>query len=770
MSTKRSNLILATVCLALCAVNASAQELRLVLPTGASRGQHLKVTCYGRYLKDTQSVVWLRKGIEVEEIVATRDDRVTLHLRIPDRCEIGAYPFQLHTKRGLTRAKSFRVGPLPSIPERTKHGTRATAQRIGLNMTVDGRILSEEVDWYALEADQGQVIRAEVEAIRLGFYDLDVEMEVFDPEGKMIQRRDDSSLGKADPIACWTATTTGTYWLSLRDVAFRGSSSAAYRLHVGTFPRPIGLLPAGGRPGEPTEVQLLGDGEPATATVTLPTSLGIHDIFVEVDGRSCPSPVKVRVDDRQGYVEGALPEEPPNAPCAFHGVVSKPGEEDRFPFTAAKGKRILIRALARNLRSPLDPVLIVRDAKGKALASNDDGLGLDCRITFNPPASGTFYACVRDHRRQGSAAHFYRIEVGIAPVAINIGESVPGRLSEIFGVAVPRGRRNATIVRATGLVAADKAKITYEALPAGMTASNAAFQANLFAPVVFSASSAAELRAGLATPKTTIAKGRRARQSAHRHSYPVIRIGNNQIYASQTANALPVAITDPVPFDLKVIAPKVPIVRSGSLSLPISLTRAKGFTGTVSVRALALPAGVSTSTVRLTGKNLAGNMAINANSRAALGESPVVLVASASIGGVTRTISTDILTLNIEEPWVTATVPKTKIERGMTGTFALDLTHRQEFDGAITAKLGRIPKGVTCTVPKITKGMTKLPIKIEIAKDAPVGRHRYIYVQLKIKTKDGVITHNVGSGEIRVDKPIPPEPPTAPGSATKGQL
>ena len=101
MSTKRSNLILATVCLALCAVNASAQELRLVLPTGASRGQHLKVTCYGRYLKDTQSVVWLRKGIEVEEIVATRDDRVTLHLRIPDRCEIGAYPFQLHTKRGL---------------------------------------------------------------------------------------------------------------------------------------------------------------------------------------------------------------------------------------------------------------------------------------------------------------------------------------------------------------------------------------------------------------------------------------------------------------------------------------------------------------------------------------------------------------------------------------------------------------------------------------------------------------------------------------------
>lgn len=769
MSAMRRYLIAAVFGPALLVANAFAQELRLLLPTGASRGQHIKVTCYGRYLKDTHSVVWLRKGIEVEKIEATGDDRVTLHLHVPDDCELGAYLFHLHTKRGLTRAKAFRVGPLQSILERRDHGTKATAQRIGLNMTVDGRILAEEVDWYAFEADQGQVVRAEVEAVRLGLYDLDVEFEIFDPDGRMIQRRDDSSLGKADPVACWTAEKTGTYWLSMRDVAFRGASTAAYRLHVGTFPRPLGLLPAGGRPGAVIDVQLLGDGEPATARVRLPARAGMHDIFVEVAGQACPSPVRVRVDDSPCFVEGATPAKPPKPPCAFHGVVTKAGEEDRYAFQADKGRRTLIRTLARTMRSPLDPVLIIRDAKGKALASDDDGIGLDCRVTFNPPATGTYYACVRDHRQQGSDAHFYRIEVGSGSLGIRVAESVPGRLTEIFGVAVPRGRRNATVVRAGGLSTADKASLTYENLPPGMQASRATLPANFFVPVVFSADAKAELQSGLATPTTTIAKGRPQRPTRHLHRFPVLRVRNNQIYDTQEASAIPVVITDPVPFDFTVAPLKVPIVRSGSLALPISLTRAGKFASTITVRALALPGGVSASTVRFTGKNVASTMTFNANSRASLGKWPLVLVASTSIGGVTRTISTEILTLAVEEPWVTASVPKTKLERGATGTFELALTHARKFEGKITAMLGRVPKGVTCTVPEITKDMTKLPIKLEIAKDAPVGRHRYIYVQLKIQTKDGLITHNVGSGEIRVDRPLPVEAKSKPGKPDTSQ-
>lgn len=416
MNTTRGPHWLALIVALLGAGVAAAQEVRLILPTGAARGQELKVHCYGRYLEDTHSVVWLdaaaRDGIQVDKIDTSTKGRATLHLRVAEDCPLGAHLFQLHTGRGLSRAVAFRVGPLQAILERRSHGTRETAQRIGLNMTVDGRILREEVDWYAVEVEAGQHVRAEVEAIRLGFYDFDVEMEVFGPDGKMLHRFDDSSLGKADPVGRWTAEKSGTYWLALRDVAFRGASTAAYRLHVGTFPRPVGAVPAGGRPGQRINVQLVGDGKPATVSLQLPETPGMHDVFVAVDGQVCPTPVRMRVDDSPCLVEGHTPKEPPQAPVAFHGIIGKPGEQDRFAFRATKGRRIVVRAVARSLRSPLDPVLIIRDDKGKALTSNDDGFGHDCRLTFNPPATGTFYACVYDHQRRGADDFFYRIEVG----------------------------------------------------------------------------------------------------------------------------------------------------------------------------------------------------------------------------------------------------------------------------------------------------------------------------------------------------------------------
>lgn len=750
-----------------------AQEVRLLLPAGGSRGQQVKVVCYGTFLKDVQSVVWLREGIEVEKIEAGRADRVTLHLRIPETCALGSYVFSLHTARGLTRPKTFRVGQLPAIRERKDHATREHAQRIALNLTVDGRILAEEVDWYAFEANAGDVVRAEVEAVRLGLTDIDLQLEIFDPEGHLIQRRDDSSLGKADPLACFTAKQTGTHWLALRDVAYRGSSLGAYRLHVGTFPRPIGLLPAGGRPGETITVKLLGDGEPAEATVTLPTTEGLQAIFPTVNGNACPTPVVVMVHDRPSYVEGKTPEKPPTAPCAFHGVLQKAGAEDRYAFHATKGRRVQVRALARNLRSPLDPVLIIRDANGKALASNDDGAGLDGRLNFTPKATGTFYACVRDHLRRGSPAHFYRIEVGISGTYAGAAEAVPGRRSEYLGIAVPKGRRNATMIRITGASASKDPTLCYENLPAGVQANPIAVNPTLFVPMVFTANADAPMQTSLGTPTLHYKKDNERQEIRHLHGFPVLRVRNNEVYESRVARALPIVVTKAVPFDVATKQPRVPIVRSGSMVLPITVTRDKGFTGTVRVRALALPAGVSASTLTLTGKKTTGNLSLNANSRAAVGDWPIVLVASTVLDGITCTISTEVITLPVHEPWVTASVKTARIEQGNKGTLEVTLDHKRKFAGTVTATLGRIPKGVTYKIPAIRPDVANLPIAVDVAKTARPGRHRSIYIQLRITTEQGIITHTVGSGEIRVDtplkvvKPAPPKPAAAKPAAAK---
>lgn len=746
--------LLQTLLLAAVTATSAAQEVRSLQPTGGTRGQRVKVVCYGTFLKDVRSVVWHREGIEVEKIQAGRADRVTLHLNIPEACALGQYTFTLHTARGLTKPQAFRVGHLPSIRERQNHGTREQAQRIALNLTVDGRILTEEVDWYAFEAEAGEIVRAEVEAVRLGLSDIDLQLEIFGPDKQLLQRSDDSSLGKADPVTCFTAKKSGTHWLALRDVAYRGSSLGAYRLHLGTFPRPIGLLPAGGRPNETITVQLLGDGEPAQATITLPATDGLHAVFPVVNGQSCPTPVLVAVDDRPCFTEGASPKEPPAAPCAFHGIIKNPGAEDRYAFRATKGRRLQIRARARSLRSPLDPVLIIRDAKGKALTSNDDGAGLDGRLNFTPPATGTFFACVRDHLQRGSEAHFYRLEVGVVEAYARATEAVPGRRAEYVGIAVPQGRNNATMIRITGANARKQPTLHYASLPEGVQANTIDANPGLFVPMVFSAQTKAPLRGRLSTPSLHYKKDNKPYEIRHRHRYPVLRVGNNEVYESTLAHALPVVVTKAVPFDVATKQPRVPIVRSGSMALPITVTREKGFTGTVRIRALALPAGVSASTLTLTGKKTNGNMSFNANSGAAIGDWPTVLVASSVIDGVTCTISTKIFQLPVQEPWVTATVPRARIEQGHKGKLDVVLDHKREFAGKVTAVLGRIPKGITYKIPAIQPGMDKLPIDIDVAKATRPGRHRSIYIQLKITTKEGVITHSAGSGEIRVDQPL----------------
>lgn len=736
---------------------ATAQSLRLVLPAGATRGATATFRCYGSDLQDTVSVIWLREGLELLALENKKADRVHLKVRVPENAELGVYPFALHTARGITRVKLLRVGALPSVAEAKDHASLATAQPIELNSTVDGRVLAEDVDWYSFEAAEGQPVRVEAEGVRLGLYDLDLQFEVFGPDGELVLRADESAIGRADPVAGFRAEAAGTYHIALRDVAYRGSSYGAYRLHVGTFPRPTGLLPAGGRPGEKIQVTMLGDLEPLQAELTLPERPGVHELFPAVDGVPVPTPVRAVVDARDNFVEGAVPEAPPSAPCAFHGVLAEPVETDAYAFSAKKGQRLEIRALARALLSPLDPVMVVRDAAGKALTSNDDGLGLDGRVRFTAPADGAYRVTVRDHLRRGGADFFYRIEVGAVPGAATTRESVPGRRSEDFGLCVPQGGRNATIVQTSGGDTRGGVQLDWSALPPGVTAQPMAVPSGGVTPLVLTATADAALGSALATPSLRSEAAPRERPVRHEHGFPTLRVRNNVSYDTRAARALPVAVTNPVPFSVSTVQPKVPLTRSGTMKLPVRLARAESFDGAVTVRAMWLPAGVSATTLTLRKGQREGEMTLSANSRATLVKAPVVLSASYASGRVSRAVSSDVFELDVQQPWITAKVPRAKLEQGQQATFVVELERNHAYEGEVKLELGRVPKGVTYEVPPISADATEVPVQLTAAKDARPGRHRSIYARLTLTTPDGVIVHSAGSGEIRVDRPLPPD-------------
>lgn len=752
-------------CTALALPDLAAQDFRLALPTGAQRGTEATVTCYGRGLSDTIDVVWLQSGIELVELKAERDDRITLKLKIPADCAPGIYPFALHTRRGLSRFKEFRVGTLPSVAEAANHGSRETAQPIPLEHTVDGRILPEEVDWYALDLAAGQTVHVEVEAVRLGYYDFDLQLEAFDPDGGLLQRSDDTPLGKGDPIVRVTATTAGTYHLALRETSWRGSSAGAYRMHVGTFPRPTGLMPIGGRPGEQLTMRTIGDAHDGEVTMQLPEEAGLYEFVPVINGSFAPSAVKVMVSERPHAIESKLPPEPPTAPFAFHGTIGAADERDSYEFRARKGERITLRVLAKALGSRLDPVLAVVDANGKTLVSNDDSIGLDGAARFSSPADGIYRAVVRDHLRRGGEEFFYYLELGATAGPATCRETVSGRRAEDFGVAVPRGQRNATVMQLSGIDLKHGIDLGFDELPAGVHAAPARLDpAQPLIPIVFESDADAEPRHSLATASARAEQEPHEREMRYAHRYPTLRVRNNIVYQSRLASALPVVVTDPLPFDLELEAPKTPILQSGALDLPISIRRDEGFEGTVTVQALWLPPGLSAATVRLTGKNTTGTMRLQTNSRASIGTWPLVLIASTSINGVNRTLSSAAQKLTIEAPWVTATLPRAQIEQGGKATFEIALQHNKKVEGAITVELMRLPTGIETTFPEITAETVKLPVALTAAADTRPGRHRSLYVRITVATPDGPVVHSVGSGELRVDRPLPPPPDQNPGS------
>lgn len=75
--------------------------------------------------------------------------------------------------------------------------------------------------------------------------------------GFEVARSDDAPLLQQDCVCSFKAPRAGKYIIEVRESSFGGSERCQYRLHIGDFPRPLVVTPAGGRPGEKIEATLV---------------------------------------------------------------------------------------------------------------------------------------------------------------------------------------------------------------------------------------------------------------------------------------------------------------------------------------------------------------------------------------------------------------------------------------------------------------------------------------------------------------------------------
>ncbi|MGL4552227.1 MAG: PPC domain-containing protein, partial [Gemmataceae bacterium] len=155
-------------CLILCAgtVPAASPVLGGVSPRGAQRGTDAVFTFGGARLEDAKEVVFYTPGFTVTKLEPAAG-AVKATVKIAADCQLGEHAVRVRTATGLTEMRTVWVGALPAIAEKEPNSEFTTPQKVGLNVTVEGVVDNEDVDYYAVDLKKGQRLSAEVEAMRL---------------------------------------------------------------------------------------------------------------------------------------------------------------------------------------------------------------------------------------------------------------------------------------------------------------------------------------------------------------------------------------------------------------------------------------------------------------------------------------------------------------------------------------------------------------------------------------------------------------------------
>ena len=105
-------------------------------------------------------------------------------------------------------------------------------------------------------------------------------------------------------------------------------------------------------------------------------------------------------------------------PTAIWGRFREAGL-DRFAIDVVAGQNVSFEAVGNRLGKDVDPLVIIRDAKGKIVAErdNDPGLYFDCRFAHTFAQAGTYTVEIRDARFHGSEHGLYVLRMGRFPAA-----------------------------------------------------------------------------------------------------------------------------------------------------------------------------------------------------------------------------------------------------------------------------------------------------------------------------------------------------------------
>ena len=755
------------------AVRAASPHLAGMDPAGVQRGADTDVSFSGDRLQDARGILFYNPGIQVASLKPGNGSKFVAHLHVTADCPLGEHDLRVWTATGISELLPLYVSPFPNVQCSASNHTIAQAQPVPFNSTANGVINNEEIDYYSVQVKKGDRITAEVEGIRLAREMFDPWAAILDAHGRELASDDDSTLFAQDPMVSVLAPVDGTYIVAVRESTWGGSPNSIYRLHIGSYPQPVAVYPAGGQAGQKLPVTFLGDAKgPMPGTVQLPATAGTpFGAMASDNGVFAPASLPMRVSPFPNVLA-----QPPNGdvahataaaqppPLAFNGIIAKPGERDFFRFHATKGTVLDLTVFARQLRSPLDSVLEVLDAKGNHLADNDDAIGPDSYIRFNVPADGDYCISVRDQLMRGGPTLFYRVEV--VPVLPEVTFTIPEVVrdsQERETIVVPRGNRYATMLRVKQESFDGDYQIKMPGLLPGVAIQTGSLVAGQM-PVVFEAAPDAVVSATLsdvlaqpADPKKQVTGGY-AQTVELVHGQP-----NNYPYLKTDITQLALSVADEAPFRLELTPPPVAILEDGQASLKVTAVRKAGFTGPINVAMLYNPPGInSQAVVTIPEKQDSVDLPLNANGDAKIKTWQIAVIASADAGQGSAWAASGLVPFTVAKPYITAHLDRANTVQGQPVTITCHLDQNAHFDGKAHIRLMGLPSRVAASDIDVTGTDAQAVFNVTTDPTSPAGKHGDLFCEVTVESK-GVkqVANTAFGGTLRIDKP-PATPTPAP--------
>ncbi len=445
----------------LCAqTNNSYPMLMSLKPAAAQIGQTTEHELNARYnLAGASQVLVTGDGVLGEVIPnekETPEDRAKNDV-MGSKCKLkftvsaealpGVRDFRVMTPHGVSTLGQLVIARDPVVSETAENDTQDKAQTFVVPSTLCGTIeKGEDLDWYRFSVEAGACLTFHVRAQRLQNRLHDMQTRV-DPritlrtaQGATVAASDNYYAG--DPLLNHTFAQAGDYLLEVRDVRYQGNIDWTYSLEVngrpfvtqafppvmmrGTASTPMSLI--GFNLGPTVSQVTLPETRLHSAIATVATSWNGHPTneFFVLNSAACSSVTQENAQPvpalQAAVTDGTQPpatqsaSTPFSIPAVVAGVISNPGESDKFVFEAKSQEKFTFEVFARRLQSGLDPKIRITNEQGGLISEADDAtyqrvISSDSILeNWTAPADGKYIMEVQDLHQRGGPSFTYAVE------------------------------------------------------------------------------------------------------------------------------------------------------------------------------------------------------------------------------------------------------------------------------------------------------------------------------------------------------------------------